>query len=363
MTACREFQEFMSTALDQELSVEAQARLASHLSGCAACRDFQKELKESHRLVRGVEAIEPPPWLASRIMARIQAEAGPQPSFWRRIVLPVLLKPQYQVATLLLVGATSLYLIRNQSGSMKEGAGPEQPSLQTAPVEKRANPEDKAIEEAAATRPGILAKPSEQRKLREADAPSRQEGEAKEKKDVFGFSAPPPSPAPPPAPEAMPSALGRAGNDIGFVAPKPAAPAAAGAPGGGSDSSLERDARADLAATSKKAAESAKPRAKAETLEDDAQTSRVYIQWEPEQPDRARQLLERELADLGATVVPEERGQGGQQAQVHALSARLDGRRLPELLARLERMGIVRSPQTQQQQSLRPGQVRLLIRW
>ncbi|MBK8726190.1 MAG: zf-HC2 domain-containing protein [Holophagaceae bacterium] len=362
MTACREIQELMSTALDQALSAGDQARLASHLSSCDACRVFQNELQESHQLVRGVEAIEPPLWLASRIMARVRAEAMPQPSFWRRAVLPILLKPQYQVATLLLVGATSFYLIRNQSGSVQDGSGRDQPSLQTAPVGTSTNPEDKAIEEAAGARPGIPPRPTEQRRLREVDAPSRQEGEAKEKKDVYGFAAPPPPSAASPAPEAMPGALGRVGDDIGFVAPKPATPAA-GAPGGGPASSLERDARADLAATSKKAAAAEKPRAKEEVLEDSAQAPRFYIQWEPEHPDRARQLLEQELADLGGTVLPEDRRQSSQQTQVHALGARLDGRRLPELLARLQRLGTVRSPQTQQSQSSRPGQVNLLIRW
>lgn len=363
MTACREFRELMSAALDQELSAGDQARLASHLSGCAACRVFQNELQESHQLVRGVEAIEPPLWLASRIMARLRAEARPQPSFWRRAVLPILMKPQYQVATLLLVGATSFYLIRNQSGSVQDDAGRDQPSLQTAPVGTSTNPEDKAIEEAAGTRPGIPPRPTEQRRLREVDAPPRQEGEAKEKKDVYGFAAPPPPSAASPAPEAMPDALGRVGNEVGFVAPKPAAPSAAGAHGGGLASSLERDARADLAATSKKAAAAEKPRAKEEVLEDSAQAPRFYIQWEPEHPDRARQLLEQELADLGGTVLPEDRRQSSQQAQVHALGARLDGRRLPELLARLQRLGTVRSPQTQQSQSSRSGQVNLLIRW
>lgn len=364
MTACREFRELMSTALDQELSAEVQARLVSHLSGCEACRDFQKELMESHRLIRGVEAIEPPPWLASRIMARIRAEAAPQPSFWRRTVLPVLLKPQYQVATLLLVGATSVYLIRNQPGPIQDGVQEEQRSRQSVPAERRASPEDKAVEEATESRPGIPARPLEQRRLKEADAPSRQEGETKQKKDAYGFAAPPPSPAPAQVPtlETMPSAQGAVSNDVGFVAAKPAAPAAAGAPGNAPAAGLGRDARADLAATSKKATAAEKPRAKEEVLEDSAQAPRFYIQWEPEHPDRARQLLEQELADLGGTVLPEDRRQGSQQAQVHALSAKLDGRRLPELLARLQRMGTVRSPQTQQQ-SFRPGQVNLLIRW
>jgi predicted anti-sigma-YlaC factor YlaD len=109
MNACREFRELSSLALDEVLGPEDERRLQEHLSGCAACRVFKRDLAQAHRLVRSVEAVEPPPWMAPKIMARIRAETAPRPTFWRRAILPLIGKPQFQVATVLLVCATSYF--------------------------------------------------------------------------------------------------------------------------------------------------------------------------------------------------------------------------------------------------------------
>ena len=127
MTACHEFLELMSTSLDQDLSPDEQTRLESHLMECPECRAAWKEFQWTHSKIKGLETLEPPPWLASKIMARIRAEATPQASFWRRFIRPVVMKPQLQVASILLLAATGFYLLRSQRdvfGEMKQQQAP-----------------------------------------------------------------------------------------------------------------------------------------------------------------------------------------------------------------------------------------------
>ncbi len=114
MTACHEFLELMSTSLDQTLSPEEQALLDNHLAKCPECRVARKELQWTYSQIKTLEAVEPPPWLASKIMARIRAEAAPQASFWRRFIRPIVMKPQLQVASILLLAATGFFLLRSQ---------------------------------------------------------------------------------------------------------------------------------------------------------------------------------------------------------------------------------------------------------
>jgi hypothetical protein len=368
MTACRDIRELASTALDGALSPPDQARLDAHLAGCEACRTFQRELEAAHRLVRGVEAVEPPPWLASKIMARVRAEAAPRASFWRRAILPILLKPQYQVATLLLVCATSYYLVRNRPEAELQDAAPGRPEVQAAPLRKATGAEDKtpaATPAEGGIRPeapkpmeqeGRRAVPGDREKQGELDGLASGLDDSKQKKDHSGF-APAAEAAPPAAPAPAPAAQPTESKLYGYVAPKPSA---ANAAAGGAATPPGRDERTDLARASKKVADTApeKARAKEEALQEAAPAPPLLIQWEPDDLAQARQLLERELADLGGTIAPD-RG----QRQARALSARLDGRRVPELVARLSRLGTVRPAQAQQQQVLRAGPVNLLIRW
>jgi len=372
MSACRDFRELVSTALDGALPPGDRARLDAHLAGCEACRSFQRELEAAHRLVRGVEAVEPPPWLAAKIMARVRAEAAPRASFWRRAILPILLKPQYQVATLLLVCATSYYLVRNRPEAELQDAAPVRPESQATPLRKETGAEDKApaATPAEAGRRPEAPKPMEQEGRRAAPGDREKQGEldglaaglddSKQKKDHSGFAPAPQALAPaaeaPPPGAPAPVAQPTESKVYGYVAPKPSA---ANAAAGGAATTPGRDERTDLARASKKAADAApeKARAKEEALQEAAPAPPLLIQWEPDDLAQARQLLERELADLGGTIAPD-RG----QRQARALSARLDGRRVPELVARLSRLGTVRPAQAQQQ-VLRAGPVNLLIRW
>lgn len=397
MKACRPFRELLSAALDGPLAPEARVRLEGHLEGCAACRAYARDLEAVRAAVRGVEEVEPPVGFATRVMAHVRAEAAPRPTFWQRL-RPILLKPQFQVATLLLVGVTSALLIRSRSGlgdaevlrQMKPPAPADQERVPSAPAAAApASP-------AELPRMRSLEEPESKRKADEAAG----QGKAKDAREAEGFASPPPArpaetgaaPPPPPAPaqptapapQALPETRAFGWTDS-LKAAKPAAgsgPGAANTAATGSRTERGEPARDaargrldDAPAKSKKAgapapapapaAEAAPALAKeqagksVEKQEEDGVPA-VLLQWEPEEPGRAAELAAREIEALGGTVVREGRRQ--QQAP-RSLTGRLPAHQLPQLQARLARHGAVKSGTGQQQQAPRSGSVVILIRW
>jgi len=68
---CTKAHKLMSASLDGELSVSEQELLAAHLKQCVACGKEYHAFQEMHRLLRHAQPFSAPPYLASRIMARL----------------------------------------------------------------------------------------------------------------------------------------------------------------------------------------------------------------------------------------------------------------------------------------------------
>ncbi len=107
MTACRNIEEMMSAYLDGEVSPDEERLVREHLASCPGCRATLEDLRRTATLVKGLEEVEPPPWLAQKIMAHVKDEAEKEEGvgIFRRIFYPFRLKiPIQAFATLLIVG-------------------------------------------------------------------------------------------------------------------------------------------------------------------------------------------------------------------------------------------------------------------
>lgn len=71
----------LSEFLDGTLSDRARRGVAAHLDGCETCRNELRELRATVALLRSLPASEEPPYLATRILARV--EAGDAAPSWR----------------------------------------------------------------------------------------------------------------------------------------------------------------------------------------------------------------------------------------------------------------------------------------
>ena len=374
MTACPEFLELMSTSLDQALPPDEQARLDKHLADCPECRTALKELRWTHAQIRKIEAVETPPWMASKIMARIRSEAAPQPSFWRRFIRPVVIKPQLQVASILLLAATGFYLLRSQRprsdvfGELKQEKAAAPLSSQPA----------KSMESRDKLAPGFMNAPKEMQKPLSEGANKLRTEDSKPSESGF---APPPKTAAPPIQAAPPApALAKQERDLARSEPVAAAPPAPSALAGASvgtvvagvaeseaipaQQSKKSSKGGDGPAGANRASEEARgrtPESAGQLMDqserkDKSDTAIWLIRMEMADPREARLLIERELTRVGANVMPQR-----QTDDPRVLRARFDTHRLPDLLSRLARIGkVLEQPDTQGE---KPSLITISISW
>lgn len=113
-----------------DLEPAEKSRVEGHLAECSACRAELADLQISLRLIRSTPELEPPPWLAVRIMARVRERQKEKQSWLQRIFLPLHIKLPFEVAALLLVCVSGYYMARTVETELQQPvARPESPPL------------------------------------------------------------------------------------------------------------------------------------------------------------------------------------------------------------------------------------------
>jgi anti-sigma factor RsiW len=79
-------EQLISQWLDGELDPREATSVQEHLNSCKSCEALEKELSEVGRLFRAAEPVQPPPYLWTRIAARLDEERREkeQVPFWVR---------------------------------------------------------------------------------------------------------------------------------------------------------------------------------------------------------------------------------------------------------------------------------------
>jgi hypothetical protein len=139
VNACRPYRELLSGLLDGALAPAQLEPLQAHLDQCPECRQALDELRRTLALVKGLEPVEPPPWLADRILERVRA-APRTPTALQRL-LSLAARPPLQAAGILLVCLAG-YLVLRVSGPQNMPAPPQTVPAppQTAPAPPPAAP-------------------------------------------------------------------------------------------------------------------------------------------------------------------------------------------------------------------------------
>jgi len=73
----------LSDFIDGSLALDTRRRVEDHLARCPACRDERRALEQTVRVLRGLDAVDPPSDLARRVMARLEAGEGEPPRLAR----------------------------------------------------------------------------------------------------------------------------------------------------------------------------------------------------------------------------------------------------------------------------------------
>jgi anti-sigma factor RsiW len=124
---CDKIQEILPAYLEGLASPAESEMVSSHLASCPECNSTVKALMKSQKLIANLEDVEPPPWLKTRIMARleegIEQEEAEGWSFRRLkdlLLYPLKVKIPLQAFAVLVVAVVAVYVYKTT-----------QPELQT----------------------------------------------------------------------------------------------------------------------------------------------------------------------------------------------------------------------------------------
>jgi hypothetical protein len=152
-----EVRQRLSAYLDGEVSEEERVLIEEHLGSCPACDSALKELTKTIGRVKDVGEVEPPPWMAQKIMTRIREEAGLKRGIFRRLFFPLHIKLPIEAVALVLVSLSAYLVYRTAEPQVRLGETPpvgkyektlpgSAPTPATAPVGKGHISEKKGTE-------------------------------------------------------------------------------------------------------------------------------------------------------------------------------------------------------------------------
>lgn len=361
MTNHTDIQKLLSAYCGGDLDPAELRRVEDHLAGCASCRAELADLQTALRLIRTTPESEPPPWLATRIMARVREQQQQKRSWLQRIFFPLHIKLPIEVAALLMVCVSGYYLARTVETELQQPLG-----RQELPAASRetGKPVEAPQEESPAALPSTPVLP------RSAEKPT-----LPPKTDI------PAAPAAPGtvdqgAPQQVPAAQGKPSPQPAFTPAPPTIKEEQGTPAvespygftrsyelGQSEKSAQKAKKAKKAATKMEQAadgaaghDMATPEAVRGATSSGAGVAvpRITIRLAMSAPASAPGSLKEAVTRSGGSVVDDG------LVRPNTIKARIPSLRINELLELLTRLGtVVERPQTRDS----AGMVEIEITW
>ena len=124
MKSHEELRSMLPAMAGGDLSKTDQALLEHHLAECPTCRSELSQLQAVVAAVRSTPELEPPPWLATRIMARVREEQASHRSWFSRLFLPLQVKLPLEALALVMICATAWYVMQDVNRSQQRFQAP-----------------------------------------------------------------------------------------------------------------------------------------------------------------------------------------------------------------------------------------------
>lgn len=287
-----EIRKMLAAMVGNDLPAAEQEIVRQHVAQCPECWSELARLQTVVKAVRETPEVDPPSWLTSRIMARVEEEAVPKPSWLKRLFLPLHIKLPIEGLALLMICVVAWYVMQEM------GRSPQMPIVLpkvqapvSAPVMEKITPPPARLQQAATPAPPPQDYASPPPGQAPSAAPSLAPPPAREQSDRMGRSKA--------ATEVMPSAVREQAT-------------------GGSPAMAERK----MAATMRKADSSPSP----------AESAPLRLRLDVSEPDSVNEKLSSIALRLGGTVVDSRPG---------LFTVRIEADRLPELIEQISRLGRV----------------------
>lgn len=144
---CSDVEERLTAYLEHFLQNEENGLIERHCAECSRCRGALEDLKRTREMLEKLDELEPPPWLADTVMARIAGKEE-RKGWLQRFFLPLHVKVPVQALAMALVVVISVYLYRSttpEPGDIARLQTPAQVSQKLdAPAKKEGDAQKKA---------------------------------------------------------------------------------------------------------------------------------------------------------------------------------------------------------------------------
>jgi hypothetical protein len=116
---CMEVQKRLSAYLEKVVSPKQKALIDGHLKKCKKCKESLADLKKAIEYVQKLEEVEPPAWLAQKVMAQVRSEAEAKRVIWQRLFRPFHIKIPLEAIALIFIAVGAIYIFKAMQPAMR----------------------------------------------------------------------------------------------------------------------------------------------------------------------------------------------------------------------------------------------------
>ncbi len=116
---CKDIRKGLSAYIEKTVTPKQKAAIDAHLKQCKRCRHYLADLKRTIKYMRQLEEVEPPRWLAQRVMTRVRAEAEAKQRIWQRLFLPVHIKLPLEAIAVIFIAVGVIYIFKTMQPQMQ----------------------------------------------------------------------------------------------------------------------------------------------------------------------------------------------------------------------------------------------------
>src|SRR4030042_7083165 len=124
---CKDIQKRLSAYLEKAVSPQQKTAMDAHLKQCKRCRQDLADLKRTIEYVQKLEEVEPPAWLAQRVMARVRAEAETKPGILKKLFYPIHIKLPLEAIAVIFIAVGTIYIFKTMQPQMQLAKLPTEP--------------------------------------------------------------------------------------------------------------------------------------------------------------------------------------------------------------------------------------------
>ena len=121
---CGEVQKRLSAYIEKAVSPKQKALIDAHLKGCKRCKRALADLKKAVEYVQKLEEVEPPTWLAQKVMAQVRSEAEAKRGIWQRLFSPFHIKIPLEALALIFIAVGTIYVFKAMQPEMRLAQAP-----------------------------------------------------------------------------------------------------------------------------------------------------------------------------------------------------------------------------------------------